>query len=125
MEDIESALKTLLKVRTDALYVSGGSVHVQAAPRIVDFARARRLPTMTDVRPVFEAGMLLTYAPSPTALACQAARVLDRILRGAHPSELPIERPSKVDLVINLKTAKAIGLTIPPSLLQRADHVIE
>lgn len=100
-------------------------MHFQAAPRIVEFARERRLPTMTDVRPVFQAGMLLTYSPSPAVLARQAAGFLDRILQGARPSELPIERPSKVDLIINLKTAKDLGLTIPPPLLLRADQVIE
>jgi putative ABC transport system substrate-binding protein len=127
MEDVESALRAVSAEHTDtdALYVSGGSVHFQAAPRIVEFARERRLPTMTDVRPVFQAGMLLTYSPSPAVLARQAAGFLDRILQGARPSELPIERPSKVDLIINLKTAKDLGLTIPPSLLLRADQVIE
>lgn len=125
MEDVESALKGVSTEHPDALYVSGGSVHVQAAARIAEFARERRLPTMTDVRPVFQAGMLVTYAPNPAVLAWQAARFVDRILRGARPGELPIERPSKVDLLINLKAAKALGLTIPPSLLLRADQVIE
>jgi putative ABC transport system substrate-binding protein len=125
MEDVEPTLRTVSAEQTDALYVSGGSVHVQAAKRIVEFARERRLPTMTDVRTVFQAGMLLTYSPSPAVLARQAARFLDRILQGVRPSELPIERPSKVDLIINLKTAKNLGLTIPPSLLLRADQVLE
>jgi putative ABC transport system substrate-binding protein len=124
-EDVESALKAASAEAADALYVSGGSVHLQVAQRIVEFALARRLPTMTDVRPVFQAGMLLTYSASPAVLARQAAGFVDRILRGARPSELPIERPSKMDLIINLKTAKDLGLTIPPSLLLRADQVIE
>jgi putative ABC transport system substrate-binding protein len=125
MEDVESALTRLSRSNSDAVYVSGGSVHLQAATRIVDVSRVRRLPTMTDVGPVFQAGMLLSYAPVPAVLAQQAARLVDRILLGARPSELPIERPAKLSLMINLKTAKALGLTIPPSLLQRADRVIE
>ena len=125
VEDVESALRAIPAEHADALYVSGGSVHLRLSPRIGQFARERRLPTMTDVRPVFEAGLLLTYSPSPALLARQAAGFVDRILRGAQPGELPIERPSKVDLIINRSVAKAIGLTIPPSLVLRADHVID
>jgi putative ABC transport system substrate-binding protein len=80
---------------------------------------------MTDSPALFPAGILITYSANPATLARQAAAFVDRILRGTRPAELPIERPSKLDLVINLKTAKALGLTIPPSLLQRADQVIE
>jgi len=95
IEDVESALKAVSTDHADALYVSGGSVHVQTAAKIVEFSRERRLPTMTDVRAVFQAGMLLTYSPNPAVLARQAAGFVDRILRGARPGELPIERPSK------------------------------
>jgi putative ABC transport system substrate-binding protein len=124
-EDVELALKALATERADALYVSGGSAHLQTAARIVEFARGRRLPTLTDIRAVFQAGMLITYSANPAVLARQAAGFIDRILRGARPGELPIERPSKIDLIINMKAAKALGLTIPPSLLLRADQVIE
>jgi putative tryptophan/tyrosine transport system substrate-binding protein len=125
MEDVESALRAVSREQADALYVSGGSVHLQASAQIVEFARKRRLPTMTDVRPVFNAGFLVTYSPDPAMLARQAAGYVDRILRGTPPGELPIERPSRLNLVINLKTAKALGLTIPQSLLVRADEIIQ
>lgn len=125
IEDVESALRAVSREHAEALFVSGGSVHVQAAARIVEFARKQRLPTMTDVRPVFDAGILVTYSAHPGVLARQAAGFVDRILRGARAGDLPIERPSKFDLIINLRTAKALGLTIPPAVLLRADQVIE
>jgi putative ABC transport system substrate-binding protein len=125
MDDVEAALRVVATEPIDALYVSGGSVHVQAAAKIVEAAQKRRLPTMSDVRPLFDAGMLITYSPSPAVIARQAAGFVDRILQGARPGDLPIERPAKVDLVINLKTAKELGLTIPPALLLRADRLIE
>ena len=127
-KDVEAALVALPAEHVDALYVTAGSVHLQAqtTSRIVQFAQERRLPTMTDFGgTLFRAGMLISYSANPVALARQAAGFVDRILRGARPADLPIERPSKVDLAINLKTAKALGLTIPQSLLQRADQVIE
>jgi len=125
VDDVESALRAVSSEYADALYVSGGSVHVQTAARIVEFARKQRLPTMTDVRTLFEAGSLVTYGANPATLARQAAAFVDRILRGARPGDLPIERPSKLDFLINLKIAKALGIRIPPSLLLRADQVIE
>ena len=127
-EDVESALAAISADRPDALYVTGGTVHAQpqTADRIVKFAEERRLPTMTDFAgAVFSAGILMTYSANLRELGRQTARLVDRILRGARPADLPIERPSKFDLIINLKTAKALGLTIPPSLLLRADQVIE
>jgi len=124
-EDVEPALRAVSTHHADALYVSGSPVHRRAAAKIVEFARAQRLPTMTDTRTLFEAGILVTYSANPTALARQAAGFVDRILRGARPAELPIERPSKIELIINHKAAKVIGVTVPQSLLLRADQVIE
>jgi putative ABC transport system substrate-binding protein len=123
--DIEPALRAVATEQADALYVSGSPQHRQSAAKIVGFARRQRLPTMTDSPGLFPAGILLTYAANPATLARQAAASVDRVLRGTPPAELPIERPSKLDLMINLKAAKAIDLTIPQSLLLRADQVIE
>ena len=119
VEVVEAALAAMASEHADALYVSGSPVHRRTAAKIVEFARKRRLPTMTDSPAVF------TYSANPATLGRQAAAFVDRILRGARPADLPIERPSTLDLAINLKTAKALGLRIPPSLLQRADQVIE
>jgi putative ABC transport system substrate-binding protein len=125
VQDVESALGLIARERVDALYVSGSPVHLRTAAKIVDFTVRQRLPTMTDSPALFPTGILITYSANPTTLARQAAGFVDRILKGARPGELPIERPSKLDLLINLKTAKALGLTIPQLLLQRADQVIE
>ena len=88
-------------------------------------AIAQRLPTMFQVRDYAEAGGLMSYGADFADLYRRGASHVDKILRGANPADLPVEQATKFDLVINLKTAKALGLTIPPSLLQRADHVIE
>jgi putative ABC transport system substrate-binding protein len=93
--------------------------------RIFDFARKSRLPGIFSNREYAEAGGLMSYGPSFAALFRRAAGYVDKILNGAKPADLPIEQPTTYELVINLKTAKALGLTIPPSLLQRADQVIE
>ena len=84
-----------------------------------------RLPTIGEWRPSASAGLLLTYGADLGALLRRAAAYVDKILKGVKPGTLPIERPTKFELVINLKTAKALGLKIPPSLLARADHVID
>jgi putative tryptophan/tyrosine transport system substrate-binding protein len=93
--------------------------------RINRLALAARLPTLHLVREYVEAGGLMSYGPNWPDMWGRAADFVDKILRGTKPADIPIEQPSKFDLVINLKTAKALGLTIPPSLLARADQVIE
>jgi putative ABC transport system substrate-binding protein len=92
---------------------------------MVNLALEHRLPSIAEGKEFAEAGALMSYAPSIPALARQMAVYVDKILKGAKPGDLPIQQPTKFELVINLKTAKALGLTIPPSLLQRADQVIE
>jgi ABC-type uncharacterized transport system substrate-binding protein len=106
------------------LVLGGGAFYLNRT-RIADLALRHRLPSVFQNREFVDAGGLLSYAPSTTANYRRAAFFVDKILKGAKPSDLPVEQPSKFELVINLKTAKALGLTIPPSLLQRADQVIE
>ena len=95
------------------------------ARRIADLAAQQRLPTMFSTREAVESGGLMSYGQDIAENYHRAATYVDKILKGAKPGDLPVEQPTKIELAINLKTAKALGLTIPPSLLQRADQVIE
>ena len=94
-------------------------------PRIRDFAQAQRLPTLCEFRQMAEAGCLLSYGATFDEITQRCAAQIDKILRGAAPGDLPIEQPTRFELVINLKTAKAIGIKVPQSLLIRADRVID
>jgi putative tryptophan/tyrosine transport system substrate-binding protein len=122
--DIAPAFETL-KGRAEALYVVGESLTSANRVRIHTFALAARLPTMEPNREMVETGGLMSYAPNFPSLYRRAGDLVDKILRGAKPADIPVEQPSKLDLVINLTTAKALGLTVPSSLLARADEVIE
>jgi putative ABC transport system substrate-binding protein len=93
--------------------------------RIVELAMQRRLPVIGEQRQFTEAGALFSYAPSPPIMWRQAATYIDKIFKGANPADLPVEQPTRFELVFNLKTAKALNLTIPPALLARADELIE
>jgi putative ABC transport system substrate-binding protein len=123
-EDIALAFDAL-KGRADALYVFGDPLVVANRLRINIMALAARLPTIYNFRESVEAGGLMSYGASFPDLFRRAAGFVDKILRGVKPADLPVEQPTKFDLVVNLITAKALGLTVPPSVLARADEVIE
>jgi putative ABC transport system substrate-binding protein len=124
-DDFESAFRAIMKDRPGALVVLADFLTVGHRGRIAEFAAQNRLPTMCEFREFVAAGCLVAYGPSLPDSGRRVAHYVDRILKGAKPGNLPVEQPTKFELVINMKTAKALGLTIPPSLLLRADHVIE
>jgi putative tryptophan/tyrosine transport system substrate-binding protein len=123
--DLDAAFKAVADARPDAFFTLPGGMFQDNKTRIFDFARKNRLPGIFSNREYAEAGGLMSYGPSFAALFRRAAGYVDKILKGTKPADLPIEQPTTYELVINLKTAKALGLTIPPALLQRADQVIE
>jgi putative ABC transport system substrate-binding protein len=123
--ELESTFRIARQGRTQALYVVATGLMNSHRAQIVKLAAATQLPTIYSHRDFVREGGLMSYADHPIARAHRAAAYVDLILKGATPADLPIERPTKFELVINLKTARALGLTIPPSLLLRADQVME
>ena len=123
-EDIAPAFETV-RDRADAIYIVIDALVVINRVSINTLALNARLPTMHAFRESVEAGGLISYGPNFSELWRRSAEYIDKILRGAKPADIPVEQPTKFDLVINLKTAKALGLTVPPTLLSRADEVIE
>jgi putative tryptophan/tyrosine transport system substrate-binding protein len=121
-EEIEGAFAA---IRSEALVVFTEPMFYAERQRIADLAARYRLPTVSMIKGHAEAGDLLVYGPDYRDLYRRAAEIVDKILKGTKPADIPIEEPTKFELVINLKTAKALGLTVPPSLLLRADQVIE
>jgi putative tryptophan/tyrosine transport system substrate-binding protein len=124
-EELEGAFTAMTKARADAVLVLSDPMTFFHRARIADLAAKRRLPTMHGVRGYVDAGGLMSYWANQADLYRRVASYVDRILKGAKPGDLPIEQPTKYELVINLKTAKALGLTIPPSVLARADEIIQ
>ena len=123
-EDIALAFETL-KARAEALYVCGDPLVTTNRIRIKTLALSARLPTMHGSREHVDAGGMMSYGPNFPAMFRRAADLVDKILRGTKVADIPVEQPPTFDLVINLITAKALGLTVPPTLLARADEVIE
>jgi len=123
--DIETAFREATKVHADAVIVLPNSATTAHRTEVVKLALSNRLPVMYYTTEFVEDGGLMTYGVSITDLFHRAATYVDKILKGAKPANLPIEQPTKFELVINLKTAKQIGLTIPPNVLARADRVIK
>jgi putative tryptophan/tyrosine transport system substrate-binding protein len=125
-EDLDRAFSAVTNQHAQALILAAGNpVGFAKRGQIVSFAQRNRLPSMYGVKEYVDAGGLMSYGPSNLDLRRRAASYVDKILKGAKPADLPVEQPTKFELVINLKTAKALGLTIPQSLLRRADQVIQ
>jgi len=125
LEELEAAFAELLDRRPDALLVTTEAFTRQHLARILDFANRNKIPAMFEDSSYVEAGGLMSYGPSYEEVFRTAAVFVDKILKGAKPADLPIEQPTKFQLVINLKTAKALAIEIPPTLLTMADRVIE
>src|SRR5262249_34634538 len=123
--ELEAAFATISRVRPEALIMVADRFLLAERARIVGFAEKGRLPAMYPYSEMVKDGGLMSYSPSYPDLFRRAATFIDKILKGAKPSDLPVEQPTKFELVINLKTAKALGLTIPQSVLLRADQVIQ
>lgn len=123
--DLPTAFAAVVSNGAQALLALANPINFQGRHLIADFALRRRIPSVHATSVFVEAGGFMSYAPSWDDLFKRAATYVDKILKGANPAELPVEQPATFELVINLKTAKAIGLTVPRSILQRADRVIE
>jgi putative tryptophan/tyrosine transport system substrate-binding protein len=124
-EEIAEALRSIGQERADAVIVQQNLSFTPYLRQIADLAISYRLPTVHPTREFVEAGGLLAYGPNLFALGERAAWYVDRILKGTKPADLPVEQPTKFELILNLKTAKALGLQVPPSLLATADELIE
>jgi ABC-type uncharacterized transport system substrate-binding protein len=124
-EEFPAAFAAILKERAGALLMLADRIFLHNRARIVDFEAKHRLPGVYAYRELVEAGGLMSFGPSYPGMHRRAAYYVDKILRGSKPADLPVEQPTKFELLINLKAAKALGLTIPHSLLLRADEVIQ
>jgi len=123
-DEFDRAFSAVIRERAGALFVAADPAFSIHRTQLANLAARNRLPAIYGLRDHVEAGGLMAYGASVPDLFRSAAAYVDKILRGAKPGDLPVEQPTKFELVINLKTAKALGLTIPPSVLARADHVI-
>ena len=125
LDGLEPAFATMVSERTQAFIVLGDSVMANYRGEIALIGMRKRLPGASSLREYAEAGFLLTYGPDFRDIYRRAAIFIDKIFKGAKPADLPIEQPTKFELIVNLKTAKSLGLAVPPTLLARADEVIE
>jgi putative ABC transport system substrate-binding protein len=122
---LETAFQTADKGKVNALVTASGAMTISYRKNIAEMAITRRIPSMCERSDYVEAGRLMSYSADEAESYRRAALYVDKILKGAKPADLPVEQPTKFELVINLKTAKQIGLTIPPNVLARADKVIK
>jgi putative ABC transport system substrate-binding protein len=125
VDALEQAFATLVRERAQAFVMQGDGVLLNYRGQIAEMALRNRLPAASLQRELAEAGFLLTYGADLRDLYRRIATFADKIMKGAKPADLPVEQPTKFELVINLKTAKALGIIVPPTLLTRADEVIE
>lgn len=125
IDELEAAFTELLNLHPDALLVTTETFTRQHLARILDFANRNKIPAMFEDSSYVDAGGLMSYGPDYQEVFRTAAVFVDKILKGAKPADLPIQQPTKFQLVINLKTATAVGVEIPPTLLTMADRVIE
>jgi ABC-type uncharacterized transport system substrate-binding protein len=124
-DDLEAGIEAALAVRADAIITTSDSMQVSERARIVELAMRNRLPVIGEFREIAGAGALLSYGPNRVDMWRRAGDYVDKIFKGARPNDLPVEQPTRFELLINLKTARMLGLTVPPTLLARADEVIE
>ena len=124
-EEIEPAFAAIARERVDAVITFSDQLSYFYANRIAELAATTRLPALYAYREIPDAGGLMSYGPSLNGMWRRAAAYVVKILQGEKPADLPIEQPTKIELVVNLQAAKALGITIPPSLLLRADEVIQ
>ena len=124
-EELEAAFAAIVKQRTGALLLLADRVFLHDRAPIMEFAAQQRLPSISAYRELVEAGGLMSYGPSYEDMHRRAASYVDKILKGTNPRDLPVEQPTKFSLIVNLKTAKALDLTVPATMLARADEVIE
>ena len=125
VKEIDAALRTAAKASSQAIITMDDPLIVSERDQIIEFGLRQRLPVMGEFRPMTEAGGVMSYGPNQIDMWKRAAIFVDKILKGSKPADMPVERPTKFELVINLRSAKTIGLTVPPMLLVGADEVIE
>src|SRR5262249_35260319 len=125
IQEIDDAVATAVRKPTGGMIVTGSPIVIRHRVSIIELAARRQLPAVYTARTFASASGLISYGPDRVALFRKAAGYIDRILKGEKPADLPVQHPTKYELVINLNTAKALGLEVPPPLLARADEVIE
>ena len=125
LDDFDSAFARAKRERAQALITTTGGLIITQQRQVLDFAAKNRLPAMYPTSEFVEAGGLMSYGPNYTDLYRRAADFVDKILKGTKPADMPVEQPTKFEFLVNLKTAKQIGVTIPPKVLARADRVIK
>jgi len=124
-DELDRAFAAMTRERAGALLVLGDPVFTLHRKRIADLGAKRRLPVVSGTREFAEAGGLMAYGPNYPDMYRRAATFVDKILKGTKPADLPVEQPTRFELVVNMKTAKALGLTFPPSVMIRVDHAIQ